>query len=207
MAPDICPKTKGPKNKDCFHPDEEDDGAPTVPPRVIQKQRPKEPATPGGQPLLPTAETPDSRNTTAPSEDQRRHELRSLFPKPPTPKPKSSHLFRPSLASLRPITSVRNLLKGKSSKNGSDLKTRNRASEHAVDAQELQTVVRNLVGPKPLVNITGADIRNNLLSDGPPEEGGYDPDAELIQDAGPQVRRTPSKRPSLRSIQWTSSSL
>ncbi|KAF2275236.1 uncharacterized protein EI97DRAFT_81866 [Westerdykella ornata] len=201
MAPDVCPK-----NKDCFRPDVDDDGSPAVPPRVIQKPRPADPAAPGGQTLLLLVETPDSRNTIAPSEEHRRRELLSVFPTSSGVKPRASYVFRPSLPRLRPITSVRNLLKGKSSRNAAGLRLKNKVSEHAIASHELQTVVRSPARQNLQVNITGSDIRNNLLSHGPPEEGGYDPDAEVLDDVQPQVRSTPSKRPSVHSILWTPSS-
>jgi hypothetical protein len=54
--------------------------------------------------------------------------------------------------------------------------------------------------------ITKSDLRKDLLSDRLPEEGGYDPDAEELDDIARRVAKKPSsKRPSLHSIEWTPS--
>lgn len=61
-------------------------------------------------------------------------------------------------------------------------------------------------GPNLQLKVTKADLRKDLLSDKMPEEGGYDSDAEVLDDVARKVGKKPSsKRPSLHSIDWTSS--
>jgi hypothetical protein len=61
-------------------------------------------------------------------------------------------------------------------------------------------------GPNLQLKITKADLRKDLLSDKRPEDGGYDPDAEVLDDIAKNVgKRSSLKRPSLHSIDWTSS--
>jgi hypothetical protein len=61
-------------------------------------------------------------------------------------------------------------------------------------------------GPNTQLMITKADLRKDLLSDNQPEEGGYDPDAQVLDDIAKNIgKKSPSKRPSIHSIEWQSS--
>jgi hypothetical protein len=60
---------------------------------------------------------------------------------------------------------------------------------------------------KQLLKVTNDDLRKDLLSDKKPNEGGYDSDAQVLDDvARGMVKRTPSKRPSIHSVDWAPSS-
>jgi hypothetical protein len=86
------------------------------------------------------------------------------------------------------------------------LSKKQRAKENAA-SMEPDTVLRlSRDGPNLQVKVTKSDLRKDLLSDKLPEEGGYDPDAEVLDDIARNLaKRSPSKRPSLHSIDWTSS--
>jgi hypothetical protein len=49
-------------------------------------------------------------------------------------------------------------------------------------------------------------LRKDLLSDKKPEEGGYDSDAEMLDDIAKNIgKKSPGKRPSIHSIDWNHS--
>jgi hypothetical protein len=56
------------------------------------------------------------------------------------------------------------------------------------------------------LKITKDDLRKDLLSDKKPDEGGYDSDAEVLEDIAKNIgKKTPSKRPSIHSVDWSPS--
>jgi len=66
------------------------------------------------------------------------------------------------------------------------------------------TVVKQLKDPNQQLRITKHDLRKDLLSDKKPDEGGYDSDAEVLDDIAKNIGKKPlSKRPSIRSVNWT----
>lgn len=91
-------------------------------------------------------------------------------------------------------------------KKGPDGQTTKSEGKKTLSAEESETVVRHQHdGPKNQLKITKSDIRRDLLSDKKPEEGGYDSDAEVLDIAKNIGKRTPIKRPSIHSIDWTPS--
>lgn len=57
------------------------------------------------------------------------------------------------------------------------------------------------------LKVTKDDLRKDLLSDKKPDEGGYDSDAEVLDDVARNIgKKTPSKRPSIHSVDWAPSS-
>jgi len=77
-----------------------------------------------------------------------------------------------------------------------------------VSHEQPDTVVKHANDQsKQLLKVTKDDLRKDLLSDKKPDEGGYDSDAEVLDDvARDMVKRTPSKRPSIHSVDWAPSS-
>ncbi|KAF2204733.1 hypothetical protein GQ43DRAFT_478008 [Delitschia confertaspora ATCC 74209] len=114
-------------------------------------------------------------------------------------------------SSLAKIKSIPNLVKRRLSKDcprpKSNLRSECTLFEDDGNDVELGTVVKTpREGPNPHVQITKENLRNDLLSDKPPEEGGYDSDAEALEEIAMQIgKRSASKRPSVHSIEWTSS--
>lgn len=162
-----------------------------------------------------------SHFTSARSEDL--HELRQIFnsvhgvdsaetsPK----KGPRARFARPSvysLHSLHKIKSVQALLGRKrsrdmSKKSGDTLGTA--ATTKKMDTgEEADTVLRTpKQGHQLQVKITKSDLKRDLLSDKKANEGGYDSDAEVLDDVARKLAKpSPSKRPSLHSIDWTPSS-
>lgn len=196
----------------------DEDGRATSPP--LPNARMSD-ATPARRPLLHQgAGSQGSHFTSARSEDL--HELREIFHNAQDPQdPNSSHekpnrarFLRPSvysLHSLHRIKSVPGLGKKKRSRDmkktpANVLTKRQRPRKDSPDV-EPETVIRATQDvPNLQLNITKSDLRKDLLSDKVPEEGGYDPDAEVLDDIARRVsKKSPSKRPSLHSIDWTSS--
>jgi hypothetical protein len=61
-------------------------------------------------------------------------------------------------------------------------------------------------GPNLQLKVTKDDLKRDLLSDKKPDEGGYDPDAAVLDDIVKDFgKKSPSKRPSVHSIEWTPS--
>jgi hypothetical protein len=175
-------------------------------------------ATPAKQPLLAKrAGTPNSQFTSARSQDL--HELQQIFSHAGEPGLRESlpaepkRLLRPSIYSLHTvhkIKSVHAFLKKQMSKNQTKAATYDTAGDHPPNKRsgsaDLDAVMKTPIqGPKLQLKITKADLRKDLLSDKKPEDGGYDPDAEILDDIAQQMgRKAISKRPSVRSIDWTS---
>ncbi|CAO2658559.1 Nn.00g062820.m01.CDS01 [Neocucurbitaria sp. VM-36] len=173
-------------------------------------------ATPAKRPLLPKeTASPNSRFTSAQSADL--HELHNIFNNAqdqvedqasPTriPRARFSRGSLYSLRSLHKMTSMRSIIRRKFSK---DLPrslvappTRSTVKNKVIG--EEPTVVKQLIdGPNHQLNITKDDLKKHLLSDRKPDEGGYDPDAEMLDDIASNIgKKTPGKRPSIHSIDW-----
>ena len=67
------------------------------------------------------------------------------------------------------------------------------------------TVVKQLKdGTNQQLQITKDDLRKDLLSDKKPDEGGYDSDAEALDEIANNIgKKSPIKRASIHSIDWT----
>jgi hypothetical protein len=67
------------------------------------------------------------------------------------------------------------------------------------------TVVKQLKdGLNQQLQITKDMLRKDLLSDKKPDEGGYDSDAEVLDDVAKNMgKKSTSKRPSIHSVDWT----
>lgn len=177
-------------------------------------------ATPKPRPLLPKPNgSPNSRFTSARSDEL--HELQQIFNsakdyenETPTPaKPPRTHLNRASiysLHSLHKMKSMHSILRRRFSKDlskkPSDSHVKpSHTSKHA-NVEDANTVVKPpQARPNLRLQIAKADLRKDLLSDKRPDEGGYDPDAKVLNDVAKDFgKRTPTKRPSIHSIEWTS---
>lgn len=176
-------------------------------------------ATPAKRPLLPkdTASL-NSRFTSAQSADF--HELRNIFENAQdqadgvASPPRASHARKRgslySLRSLHKMTSMRSIIRRKFSK---DLPkgllttpTRPKSKDKSVSEVPATVVKQQRDGPNQQLNITKDDLKKHLLSDRKPDEGGYDPDAEVLDDIASNIgKKAPGKRPSLHSIDWTPS--
>lgn len=67
-------------------------------------------------------------------------------------------------------------------------------------------IVHPKEGPGEQLRATRDHLHNHLLSDMKPEQGGYDSDAEMLDDIANRIgKKTPSKRLSIHSIEWTPS--
>ncbi|KAF1995049.1 hypothetical protein P154DRAFT_566924 [Amniculicola lignicola CBS 123094] len=167
-------------------------------------------ATPARRPLLPKdASSPSSQFTSARSEEL--HELRQIFDNArddemnpvSTPKSHRSRFSRPSVHSLPKIRSVHALIRRKLSKDlGKSTPTtplNHGGKQKQVVHDQADTVVKSpRKGPNLQLKITKDDLRKDLLSDKKPDQGGYDSDAEVLDDIAKNVgKRTPSKRPSI----------
>ncbi|KAF3039169.1 hypothetical protein E8E12_005179 [Didymella heteroderae] len=177
-------------------------------------------ATPAKQPLLPKLSTsPKSRFTSVRTDDF--HELQEIFhhaqdgtdgQATPTraPRARFSRASIYSLHSLHKMTSMRSLIKRKFSrdlaKKDSGLKIHIGASQN-VTTIEQDTVVRiSKEEAKQQLKITKDDLRKDLLSDKKPDEGGYDSDAEMLDDLAKNIgKKAPSKRASIHSVNWSPS--
>lgn len=116
-----------------------------------------------------------------------------------------------SLHSLHKMTSMRSIIRKKFSKDLS--RPTSKASIHMPKVKrasniELDTVVKHAhEQSKHQLKITKDDLRKDLLSDKKPDQGGYDSDAEVLDDVAKNMaKRTPSKRPSIHSVDWAPSS-
>jgi hypothetical protein len=116
-----------------------------------------------------------------------------------------------SLHDLHKMISMRSMIKRRFSK---DLVRKDlaklqspRSTTQEVNVDDQNTVVRQPRDPaNEQLNITKHDLRKDLLSDKGPEEGGYDSDAEVLDDVAKNVgKKAPSKRPSVHSIDWSPS--
>ncbi|OAL48520.1 hypothetical protein IQ07DRAFT_77570 [Pyrenochaeta sp. DS3sAY3a] len=178
-------------------------------------------ATPSNRPLLAqAAESPNSRFTSARSEDLL--ELRDLFlnatdqhasRSSPTRAPRAP-FSRPSLYSLHSLhkmASMRSIIRRKFSKDLPQAEASSRPTSSAVmptaTSVEPGAIAKNAkLDLKQQLKLTMEDLRKDLLSDKRPDEGGYDPDAEMLDNmANDAGKKTPGKRPSIHSIEWTPS--
>jgi hypothetical protein len=178
-------------------------------------------ATPAKRPLLPNdASSPNSRFTSARSEDL--HELREIFhnarhseeDRAGPMRAIRARFSRPSMHSIRSLhkmTSMRSMIRRKFSKDltkeAPDMIPARREVKHMSVHSEPDTVVRQVKdGPNQQLQITKEDLRKDLLSDKKPDEGGYDSDAEMLDDIAKNIgKKSPSKRPSIHSVDWTAS--
>ncbi|KAF9693589.1 hypothetical protein EKO04_008180 [Ascochyta lentis] len=174
-------------------------------------------ATPAKRPLLPKqAISPDSHFTSVRSDEL--HELHQIFdhaqddPATParTPRARFSRASIYSLHSLHKMTSMRSLIKRKFSRDlvrkDSGLKIHIEATQKVTTGDQ-DTVVRvSKDETKQQLRITKDDLRKDLLSDKKPDEGGYDSDAEMLDDFARNLgKKTPSKRASIHSVNWSPS--
>lgn len=104
---------------------------------------------------------------------------------------------------------MRSLIKRKFSR---DLKKDSGLNIHIEATQKVttgnqDTVIRTSKDEaKQQLRITKEDLRKDLLSDKKPDEGGYDSDAEMLDDIAKNIgKRTPSKRASIHSVSWSPS--
>lgn len=187
----------------------------------LPNARVNEAPTPAQPYLLPKpVGSVNSRFTSARTEDL--HELRQIFENAkdneparasPTRAAGRARFNKPSiysLHSLHKMKSMRSLIRRKFSRDlakkpsGDQVLSKN-AKEGVLPAQE--TVVKQQKGGSNVqVMITKDNLRKNLLSDKRPDEGGYDSDAQVLDDIARNIgKKTPNKRPSIHSIDWTPS--
>jgi hypothetical protein len=116
-----------------------------------------------------------------------------------------------SIRSLHKMTSMRSIIRRKFSKNlkeqAPDLvpaRPNTKHEGHKSVQSEPDTVVRQVKdGPNHQLQITKDDLRKDLLSDKKPDEGGYDSDAEMLDDIAKNIgKKSPNKRPSIHSVDW-----
>jgi len=178
-------------------------------------------ATPAKLPLLPKRPPSQNSHFTSARTDEL-HELRQIFDnakdddaRPPTPqKPGRGHFIRPSvysLHSLHKMKSMHSIIRRKFSKDLSKSSPSSNVKQSGVK-KHAQPVANDTVlkqpnnGPNLQLGITKNDLRKDLLSDKKPHEGGYDSDAEVLDDIAKNIgKKSPSKRPSVHSIEWTPS--
>ncbi|CAN9465475.1 unnamed protein product [Alternaria alternata] len=102
------------------------------------------------------------------------------------------------------MTSMRSLIRRKFSKELPE-KAPGVSSAHTQPKQKSttsipDTVVKQLKDPNQQLRITKHDLRKDLLSDKKPDEGGYDSDAEVLDDIAKNIGKKPlSKRPRIRT--------
>ncbi|KAF1960048.1 hypothetical protein CC80DRAFT_523249 [Byssothecium circinans] len=175
-----------------------------------------EASTPAKLPLL-SKRTPsqNSHFTSAQTDDL--HELRQIFnnaseddPAPTAPpKPSRARFIRPSvysLHSLHKMKSMHSMIRRKFSKDLSKKPSDATVKSVGVKDAAADTVLKQSShGPNLQLKITKDDLRKDLLSDKKPDEGGYDPDAEVMDDIAKNIGKRVPKRPSIRSIDWSPS--
>lgn len=177
-------------------------------------------ATPAKQPLLPMLPvSTDSRFTSVRSDEL--HELHQIFDhlqdaadEQATPtrslRARFSRASIYSLHSLHKMTSRRSLLKRRFSR---DLARKEPGLDIHIEAtqkvtrRDQATIVKTPIDKaKQQMKITKEDLRKDLLSDKRADEGGYDSDAKILHDIARNVgKKTPSKRASIHSINWSPS--
>jgi hypothetical protein len=178
-------------------------------------------ATPAKAPLLrPEVASPNSHFTSARSEEL--HELRQIFREAQdhdsdrvspskAPRARTSRASIISLHSLHKMTSMRSIIRKKFSK---DMPKRDSKvflephPETRANLLEADTVIKHAdEQSKQQLRVTKDDLRKDLLSDKRPDEGGYDSDAEVLDDVARNIgKKTPNKRPSIHSVDWAPSS-
>ncbi|KAJ8109269.1 hypothetical protein OPT61_g7586 [Boeremia exigua] len=179
-------------------------------------------ATPAKQPLLPKLpESPTSHFTSFRSDEL--HELHQIFDHAQDhtqgpadgdtvpsrlPRARFSRASIYSLHSLHKMTSMRSLIRRKFSR---DLVRKESAVEinlqatQKVATSDQDTVIKSpRAAAKTQLQIRKSDLRKDLLSDKKPDEGGYDSDAEILDDLAKNIgKKTPSKRASIHSVRWS----
>ncbi|KAL5113220.1 hypothetical protein ACEQ8H_008915 [Pleosporales sp. CAS-2024a] len=177
-------------------------------------------ATPNWPLLSKQGASPGSRVASTRSEEL--HALRRIFDNAQeateeraapqrAPRPRTSRPSMYSLHSLHKMTSMRSILKKKFSKDLSRKKSNVSVQQQArkrVAADQPHTMIKHTpASPRHALGVPQDDLPNDLLSDKKPAEGGYDPDAEVLDIVARNVAKgTPSKRPSIHSIDWAPSS-
>ncbi|KAF2833429.1 hypothetical protein CC86DRAFT_400052 [Ophiobolus disseminans] len=178
-------------------------------------------ATPAQLPLLSKqAASPSSHFTSTRSEDL--HELRQIFEdaqdhatprtspsKAPRARNKRTSII--SLHSLHKMTSMHSIIRKKFSKElpnkDSKVSLQQHKGKEATSAEPDTVVKHSIEQSKHQLKVTKDDLRKDLLSDKKPDEGGYDSDAEVLDDVARNIgKKTPSKRPSIHSVDWAPSS-
>ncbi|KAJ4357791.1 uncharacterized protein N0V89_002367 [Didymosphaeria variabile] len=197
----------------------EQEGHPDSP--ELPNGRMTEAPTPARLPLLPKpVGSVNSRFTSARTEDL--HELRQIFDNAkdneptrlsPTKAAARARFTKPSIYSLHSIhrmKSMRSLIRRKFSRDLAkkpfgDLAQSNEGKKAAKSAPE--TVIKQHKSRHDVqLQITKDDLRKDLLSDKRRDEGGYDSDAQVLDDIAKNIgKKTPNKRPSIHSIDWTPS--
>lgn len=195
----------------------EEEGRPDSP--QLPNARLAEASTARQLPLL--LELDNSANSLSPSDRTGGlHELRHIFdhlkdhdPAHPSPTkaPSRARFKKPSTYSLHSIhkmKSMRSLIRRKFSRDLAVKSSEYQLSDAGTGATlATDTVVRQKIdGPAVHLRITKDDLKKDLLSDKRPEDGGYDSDAQVLHDIAKNMdKRTPNKRPSIHSIEWTTS--
>lgn len=177
--------------------------------------------TPANRPLLLQAEgSPTSHFTSARSEDL--HVLRELFDSAeagsdkralpaPIPRPRFGRPSMQSLRSLHKMSSMRSIIRRKFSKEASahDLTVPGAVSHKAdetITEESSTMIVQPREAPNEQFRVAKKELRKHLLSDKKSEQGGYDSDAEMLDDIANRIgKKTTSKRLSVHSIEWTPS--
>lgn len=148
------------------------------------------------------------------------HELRNIFDHvkdndsahaSPTKAPSRARFKKSSIYSLHSIhkmKSMRSLIRRRFSRDLVKKSSEYQLSDAGSGVSlATDTVVRQKPeGPAVQLKLTKDDLRKDLLSDKRPEDGGYDSDAQVLHDIAKNLeKRTPSKRPSIHSIEWATS--
>ena len=125
-----------------------------------------------------------------------------------------AHFSRPSMNSIRSLhkmTSMRSIIRRKFSKDppSKALISTPATSEvqDTITVSPSGTIVKQSPHrPYQPLHITKGALRKDLLSDKTPEQGGYDSDAQVLDDVAKNIsKKLPTKRPSIHSIDWTTS--
>jgi hypothetical protein len=103
---------------------------------------------------------------------------------------------------------MRSIIRRKFSKDMPKKEAKALASQHKgtkAEDQQSATVIKH-DEPNRQLKVTKDDLRKDLLSDKKPAEGGYDSDAEVLDDIARNIGKKPSgKRPSIHSVDWSPS--
>lgn len=130
----------------------------------------------------------------------------------PTPiRPVRARFSRPSLHSIRSLhktTSIRSIIKRKLSKDFYKRKSpspvqHTQARDESPKSPPDTVIKQQKRASRHQVQITKDDLRNNLLSHKKPHQGGYDSDAQVLDDVARNIgKKSPNKRPSIHSVDW-----
>ncbi|RMZ66120.1 cytidylyltransferase [Pyrenophora seminiperda CCB06] len=177
--------------------------------------------TPAKRPLLPKVfSSPNMNMKFMNARSDHLHELREIFPSArdagddkAAVRARFSRPSMRSLRSLRKVMSMRSIIRPKFTKDFSNKPPiLTRANAEVQDAAIMSTAgstsgtVVKQHGMHRQLPIIDYDLRNNLSNDKTLEQGGYDSDAEVLDDIAKNIsKKLPIKRPSIYSIDWTSS--